>query len=122
VELKWEPWDWGRRKDIIAQKKVVENQAEAQLHDAESKVLMDVNSHFRKLRESRVLITAAESSRDAAQQKLREVTNKYQEESVLFKDVLQQQAATASALDSYQQALLAFWSARAEFEKSLGEE
>jgi len=122
VELKWEPWDWGRRKDVIAQKKVVESQTEAQLHDAESKVLMDVNSHFRKLWESRVLITAAESSRDAAQQKLREVTNKYQEESVLFKDVLQQQAATASALDSYQQALLGFWSARAEFEKSLGEE
>ena len=122
VELKWEPWDWGRRKDVIAQKKVVENQAEAQLHDAQSKVLMDVNSHFRKLQESRMLIAVAESSRNAAQQKLREVTNKYQEQSVLLRDVLQQQATTASALDDYQQALFGFWSAKAEFEKSLGEE
>ena len=122
LELKWEPWDWGRRKDVIAEKKVMETQAETQLHDAQSKVLMDVNSHFRKLQESRLLIAVSESARDAAQQKLREVTNKYQEQSVLLRDVLQQQAATASALDSYQQALLGFWSAKADFEKSLGEE
>jgi outer membrane protein len=122
IELKWEPWDWGRRKDVIAQKKVIESQAETQMHDAESKVLMDVNSHFRKLHESRLLIAVSESSREAAQQKLREVTNKYQEQSVLLRDVLQQQAATASAMDSYQQALLGFWSAKADFEKSLGEE
>ena len=83
---------------------------------------MDVNSHFRKLQESRLLIAVSESARDAAQQKLREVTNKYQQQSVLLRDVLQQQAATASALDTYQQALLGFWSAKADFEKSLGEE
>lgn len=69
-----------------------------------------------------MLIAVSESARDAAQQKLREVTNKYQEQSVLLRDVLQQQATTASALDSYQQALLGFWSAKADFEKSLGEE
>jgi outer membrane protein len=122
LELKWEPWDWGRRKDVIAEKKVVETQAEMQLHDAQSKVLMDVNSHFRKLQESRLLIAVSESARDAAQQKLREVTNKYQEHSVLLRDVFEQQAASASALDTYQQALLGFWSAKADFEKSLGEE
>src|SRR5262249_58330202 len=76
VELKWEPWDWGRRKDVVSEKKVMESQAETQLHDAQSKVLMDVNSHFRQLQESRLLIAVSESARDAAQQKLREVTNK----------------------------------------------
>jgi hypothetical protein len=40
----------------------------------------------------------------------------------LLRDVLQQQATTASALDGYQQALLGFWTAKTEFEKSLGEE
>ncbi len=122
IEVKWEPWDWGRRKDVIAEKKVMENQAETQLHDAESKVLMDVNSHFRKLQESRLLIAVSESAREAAKQKLREITNKYEQQSVLLGEVLQQQASTASALDQYEQALLGFWSAKAEFEKSLGEE
>ena len=122
VELKWEPWDWGRRKDVINQKKVVESQAETQLLDAQSKVLMDVNARFRKLEEARMLISVSDAAREAAQQKLREVTSKYEQQSVLLRDVLQQQAATASALDNYQQAVLGFWSAKAEFDKSLGEE
>ena len=69
-----------------------------------------------------MLIAVSEASRDAAQQRLREVTNKYGQQEVLLRDVLQQQSATASAADNYQQALLGFWSAQAEFEKSLGEE
>src|SRR6185369_13670541 len=114
-ELKWEPWDWGRRKDIINQKKVTETQAQ-------TRVLMDVNTRFRKLEESRMLISVAQAEREAAQQRLREVTNKYEQQAVLLSDVLRQQASTASASDDYQQALLGFWSAKSEFEKSLGEE
>ena len=121
-ELKWEPWDWGRRKDIVNQKKITETQAQTQLHDVQARVLMDVNARFRKLEESRLLISVAQAERDAAQQRLREVTNKYERQAVLLSDVLRQQASTASASDDYQQALLGFWSAKSEFEKSLGEE
>jgi hypothetical protein len=35
---------------------------------------------------------------------------------------LHQQASAASAGDDYQQALLGFWSAKSEFDKSLGED
>lgn len=122
LELKWEPWDWGRRKDVINQKKVVENQAQTQLRDAQSKVLMEVNSRFRKLNESRMLIAVAETAKDAAQQRLREVTNKYEQQAVLLTDVLQQQASAAGAHDDYQQALLGFWTAKSDFEKSMGED
>lgn len=121
-ELKWEPWDWGRRKDIVNQKKVTETQAQTQLREAESRILMDVNSRFRKLEESRALIAVAQAERDAAQQRLREVSNKYQQQAVLLSDVLHQQAAAAGASDDYQQALLGFWSAKTEFEKALGED
>lgn len=122
VELKWEPWDWGRRKDVISQKKVVETQAEAKLNETRSRVLMDVNSRFRKLDESRTLIAVAHAQREAAQQRLREVTNKYEQQAVLLSDVLHQQAVSTDASDDYQQALLGFWSAKTEFEKSLGED
>jgi outer membrane protein TolC len=37
-ELKWEPWDWGRRKDIVNQKKITETQAQTQLHDVQERV------------------------------------------------------------------------------------
>jgi outer membrane protein TolC len=121
-ELKWEPWDWGRRKDIVNQKKVNESQAQTQWNETRSRVLMDVNSRFRKLEECRVLIAVTQAEREAAQQRLREVTNKYGQQAVLLSDVLHQQAAAASASDDYQQALLGFWSAKSEFEKSLGED
>ena len=104
------------------QKKVAENQAQAQLRDAQSKVLMDVNSRFRKLEESRMLIAVAQAEREASQQKLREVTSQYEQQAVLLRDVMQQQAATAGALDDYRQALLGFWTAKTNFEKSLGED
>ncbi|HKR83880.1 MAG TPA: TolC family protein [Terriglobales bacterium] len=121
-ELKWEPWDWGRRKDVVSQKKVVETQAQAKLHEVQSRVLLDVNTRFRKLEESRALISVAEAQRDATQQRLREITNKYAQEAVLLSDVLKQQTAAANARDDYQQAVLGFWSAKTEFEKSLGED
>lgn len=122
LELKWEPWDWGRRKDVINQKKATESQAQTQLNDVRSRVLIDVNSRFRKLEESRVLIAVAKAEREAAKQKLLEITNKYGQQSVLLSDVLHQQAVAASASDDYQQAVLGFWSAKTEFEKSLGED
>jgi len=121
-QLKWGPWDWGRRKDVVNQKRAAESQAQAQLHDAQSKVLLDVSNRFRKLEESRMLIAVAQAAKEAAQQRLREATYQYEQRAVLLKDVLQQQATTAGALDNYQQALLAFWTARSEFEKSLGED
>jgi outer membrane protein len=121
-ELKWEPWEWGRRKDVVNQKKITETQAQTQLHEAQSKVLMDVNSRFRKLEESRMLIAVAQAQRGAAQQRLVEVTRKYQQQEVLLSDLLRQQATTSGARDDYQQALLGFWTAKSEFEKSLGED
>jgi outer membrane protein TolC len=122
LQLKWEPWDWGRRKAVVNQKKISEAQAQNQLQETQSKVLMDVNNRFRKLAEARILIVVAQAAREAADQKLREVTNKYDQQAVLLKDVLQQQANAAAAQDDYQQALLGFWSAKTDFEKSLGED
>ena len=122
LELKWEPWDWGRRKDVVNQKKIVETQAQAQLRETQSKVLMDVNSRFRKLEESRMLLQVAAVERDAARQRLHELTNKFELKAVLLSDVLRQQATAAGASDDYQQALLGFWTAKSEFEKSVGED
>jgi len=122
IELSWEPFDWGRRKDNINQKKIVVEQSTYQLKEVRAKVLRDVNARFRKLEESRALLQVAMAKRDAVQEKLREVTDKFHQESVLFRDVLQQQAAVANANHEYEQGLLDFWNAKAEFEKALGED
>jgi outer membrane protein TolC len=84
--------------------------------------LIDVDSRFRKLQEARALIDVAQANRQASERRLQEVNNRYEQQTVLLSDVLQQQAIFAGAMDSYHQALLGFWSAKAEFEKSIGED
>jgi outer membrane protein len=85
-------------------------------------VLLDVDNTFRKLGESRSLVVVAGAARDAADEKLREVTDQFSKSVVLLRDLLNEQAAAANADHEYQQSLLAFWSAKANFEKALGEE
>ncbi len=122
LDMTWEPFEWGRRRDEVKQKVITLDQAQVQMKQAKSQVVLDVNNRYRKLSQSRVLLDVAQLAREAATQKLREVQDKYGEQAVLLRDVLQQQSALASANHDYEQALLGFWSAKADFEKALGEE
>ena len=47
---------------------------------------------------------------------------RYHVQTVLLKDVLQAQTSLASADYEYQKALLSFWTAKADFEKAMGED
>lgn len=122
LELSWEPFEWGRRKDDVRQKEITVDQAGLKLKQAHSQVVLDVNNHFRKLSQSRAGLEVAVAARDAAREKLREVNDQYRREAVLLTDVLKQHAAVGNADHDYEEALLSFWSAKAEFEKALGEE
>jgi outer membrane protein TolC len=122
VEVKWEPFEWGERRDNVKQKEVAVSQSKYQLDETRSQVLIDVDNSFRKLSESRLTLQVARAARDAANEKLREVNNEFSKSVVLLRDVLDQQTAVANANHDYEQGLLAFWSAKAQFEKSLGEE
>ena len=122
LALTWEPVDWGRRKDKIKQKGLTVEQSNNQLQDTRAKVLLDVDNTFRKLEESRSMISVAQAARDASKEKLREVSNPFKQSAVLLRDVLQQEAAVANANHDYEESLLALLNATAEFEKALGEE
>ncbi len=122
VELKWDPFDWGKRRDDVKQKETVEDQSREQLDETREQVLLDVDNCFRKLAESRSLLAVAEAGRVAAVEKLREVNDQFKKSAVLFRDVLEQEASVANANKSYEDSLLGFWNAKANFEKALGEE
>jgi outer membrane protein TolC len=122
VEMKWDPFDWGGRRDEVKQKDVTLRQSKYQLDETRAQILLDVDNTFRKLNESRALVMVARAAKDAADEKLREVTDQFNRSVVLLRDLLEQQAAAANANHEYQQSLLAFWSAKANFEKALGEE
>ena len=122
VLLTWQPWDWGQKRHNIAQKVDAENQAQLSIDNVKDQVLQEVDSSFRRLREARELLTAAQAARDAEAEKLRNEMDAYSHQTVLLSDLLQQQSSVASAEDQYRQGLLAFWRARADFERALGEE
>jgi len=122
VLITWNPMDWGRRKHELATATKQIEQTKNSVNDAESQVLVDVAAKFRKLAESRALSAAAKLQLEAEREKLRVLMNQYQQKVALSKDVLQQRASVESATSQNSQALLSFWAAKADFEKSLGEE
>jgi outer membrane protein TolC len=122
VQVEWEVFDWGRRKRELAEKTRAVEQADNSLLDAENQVLMEVNGQFRRLQEACQLLRIARMSQDTARANVKVAAHKYRVQAVLLKEVLQAQAALADADNEYQKALLSFWTAKADFEKAMGEE
>ncbi|HET6267230.1 MAG TPA: TolC family protein [Acidobacteriota bacterium] len=118
----WDIYDWGRKSSELAEKSKTIEQAKLSLTETESRILLDVNTQYRKLKESRQLIQVAKLGQDTAEENLRVVTDKYKQQSALLKEVLQAQTTLEENRNQYQDALLSFWAARADFEQSLGED
>lgn len=121
ILVTWSPFDWGRRKKELAIRDLTLEQARNVLRETESQVAIDVGNRFRKLQESRALLRVAQLTRDTAEEKARVASNRYREKAVLLKEVLQVQTGFAEAAHNYQEAVLGFWSAKADFERALGE-
>jgi outer membrane protein TolC len=122
IQVKWEPFDWGRRGKEQAEKTIQLDQARTAARQAQERARLEVAQTFRKLREARLLIEAERLGRDAAREKLRVLTVRHDESAALVKDVLEAQATMSAADARYDQALAAFWTARADFQKAIGEE
>jgi len=120
--LTWQPWDWGEKRHKVRQAALVEQQAGLSLEETREQILLDVNSKFRHLREARSHLAVAEAIRDAELEKMRNQKEAYSQQAILLSDLLKQQSSLAEAEGEYHQAVLAYWSARADFQKSLGEE
>ena len=120
--LTWQPWDWGEKRHKIRQAALAEKQAGLSAEDTGEQILVDVDSKFRHLREARSHLAVTEAVRDAESEKLRNQKEAYYQQSILLSDLLKQQSSLADAESQYHQALLEYWSARADFQKTLGEE
>ncbi|MDA2920926.1 TolC family protein [Desulfobacterota bacterium AH_259_B03_O07] len=122
IFAKWDIFDWGRKQDEIAEKRRSVLQAKNDITGIESSVRIDVNEKIRKLEETEVLIGVTRKDQAAKREKLREVMNKYKVDSALLQEVLEVEAALGEANNKYQQAVLDYWTARANLERAVGEE
>ncbi len=118
----WQPWDWGEKRHKVQQAALAEKQAGLSAEDTREQVLLDVDSNFRRLREARAHLAVTEAIRDAETEKMRNQKEAYSQQSILLSDLLKQQSSLADAESQYHQAVLAYCSARADFQKTLGEE
>ena len=122
VVMSWEVFDWGRKKRQLAEKSKTIEQAENAAREIQDQILIEVSDKFRKLQQTRLALHTAKVGSESAREKLRVMVANYKEFAVLLSEVLQSQAFVAEADHRYQQALLSFWTAKAEYEKALGDD
>ena len=120
--LTWQPWDWGEKRHKVRQSALAEQQAGLSAEDTREQIVLEVDSDFRHLREAHAHLAVTESIREAETEKMRNQQEAYSQQSILLSDLLKQQSSLADAESQYHQAVLAYWSARADFEKTLGKE
>jgi outer membrane protein TolC len=118
--LNWEVFDWGRKKYQLAEKEKAIEQANNSLREAENSVRIEVGAKLRELQQTRQALRTAQLKQETARENTRVSVNKYKVQAALLSDALQSQATLADADYQYQQALLAFWTARADYEKAIG--
>jgi outer membrane protein TolC len=122
LQVRWEPFDWGRKGKERAEKELQVEQARTRAREAENQARIEVAHRFRKLREARLSLGAQRLAREAADEALRVAARRYGRQAVLLKDVLDAQASAAGARAQYEAALATLWAARADFEQAVGEE
>jgi outer membrane protein len=122
INLKWDLYDWGYKRHLMDEKQRTIEQGSLNLTETRSQVAVDLGNHFRKLREARANVKVSQLGQQAEKEKLQTVIDQYKEKAALLTNVLTEQANMAQANAQYIQALGNFWTARSDFEKSLGED
>jgi outer membrane protein len=122
MSLSWEPFDWGRKRNEMAEKRDTVSQDKNTEASARRKVIMDVDDKYRQMQQSWSKLRAARLSQQAATENLRVDQNQYELQAALLKVVFQAQSTLAQANSDQQHALADYWTAKAEFEHALGDD
>ena len=122
VNFKWDLYDWGYKKHLMDEKQRSIEQSQLNLTETQSQVVVDLGSHFRKLREARANVKVAQLAQQAEKEKLQVVLEQYKQKAALLTNALSEQSTMTQTDSNYLQALSSFWTARSDFEKALGED
>jgi outer membrane protein TolC len=120
VQVTWDVYDWGRKREQAKEKELAEEQASLDVKDTEARIIVEVAHQFRKLIEARKEMEVAQALQSARRELLRVTQNRYGQRDVLLSDVLRAQSGLVEAGNGFTQALLNLATAQADFEKALG--
>jgi outer membrane protein len=120
--LTWEPFDWGRRRNTVAEKAKAVAQARNGAQETRAQIDVEIGAKYRKWQEAALLLKAARTGHEATLEQVRVTTNRYKEQAALIRDLLQAQARSTEAKFQYQDALASYWSALADLRRAMGDE
>ena len=80
----WQPFDWGLKHHQRANLLETAKQKHLTEQDSEQQILLDVEQKYRMLGGARALVEAQSYAQQAEQEKLRELTQRYQHEAALL--------------------------------------
>jgi len=120
VQVTWDVYDWGRKREQAEEKRLAEEHASLDVKDTEARIIVEVAHQYRKLTEARKEMEVAQALQSARREQLRVTQNRYGQRDVLLSDVLKAQSGLAEADNGFTQALLNLATAQADFEKVLG--
>jgi outer membrane protein TolC len=122
VQVGWEPWDWGRRRREVGQKVNAEHQARLALKEREATAVREIADRYRRLQDARAQLEVAVLGEELARERTRVRAEQIKVAAVLPVDGLAAQTELIQAGARHQEALSAYWTARAQYELAIGED
>jgi outer membrane protein TolC len=122
MDLIWEPWDWGRRREHVRAAGLGISQARNSLDDVRAQVIIEVNTEVRNINAAQDDLRAARMAQEATRERARVTLGRYDNGLALLSDVLQTQSAAAAAAAAYQQALSNYLTALANLARAVGQD
>ncbi|MFA0812596.1 TolC family protein [Microbulbifer epialgicus] len=121
LDMRWEFFDWGRKRDELASRASKIAGAEVQMEEVRNRIEIEVRESLRKLRTAYESVEVARDLQAAYREKVRVMINRYREQTALLTDVLEAETQLDRANSDYNGAVLSVWGALAEYEKAVGE-
>ena len=122
LQVKWEPWDWGRRHREARERGNDIEQARLSLQQMEDKVRIEVAKSYRDIQQARGQVLLARASQDVARDRVRVTTERVKVAAALPVDGLSADRELAESAAREQDALSEYWAARAAYEQAIGED
>jgi outer membrane protein TolC len=112
----------GRRGRELAEKRLALEQAELALRDTEAAANVEIAMLRRKVAEGAAQIRVRRMETNAARERLRITTVKFQQKTARPEQLLDAEASLTNAAAREQEAIAAWWTARADYEQAIGKE
>ncbi len=122
IFINWDAWDWGHKAMLAKGRSKVEQSSALTAETAREDVIIDLHTQINNLTEARQLLSTTQLARSASRENMRVSLNRYKYTEAKLSDVLEAESSLADANNKYHEALLAFWEAKAQFERAVGTE